>query len=374
MGLETGTYVSDLVTTNPVSNDKKSQGDDHLRLIKSALAATLPNASKAFRFPVVSAKTADYVVLSTDDNSLLTVDTTAGAVALTLPTLTSSDDGWKLRVLKTSADTNAVTVTATINGETNYVITSEYGSAIFEWDGSNWFAHSENEITALLSLSTPDAADSVRVYDVSANRQKTSTIAEFFTSIDTLTADATPDEAADYMVSYDASAAAAKKVKLSDIPNSAPRGYIDGCALSNNATDTTNDIDIAAGICRDSTNAVDIELSAITGKQLDANWAAGGSAGMRNSAAGIADGTYHLYAVRTAASATGDIYAYAGVAGTDPDSAAAISTMLTALQAETGGGSYAYARRIGSIIRSTSFCLRLRYWMKAPQQFHRPQR
>lgn len=45
MGLETGTYISDLVATNPVSSDPKSQGDDHLRLIKSTVKTTFPNVS-----------------------------------------------------------------------------------------------------------------------------------------------------------------------------------------------------------------------------------------------------------------------------------------------------------------------------------------
>jgi len=37
MALETGTYISDLVATNPTTGDPKSQGDDHLRLLKTAL-------------------------------------------------------------------------------------------------------------------------------------------------------------------------------------------------------------------------------------------------------------------------------------------------------------------------------------------------
>lgn len=45
MALETGTYVSDLVTTNPTAGDPVSQADDHLRLIKSVLKTTFPNAS-----------------------------------------------------------------------------------------------------------------------------------------------------------------------------------------------------------------------------------------------------------------------------------------------------------------------------------------
>jgi hypothetical protein len=42
MSLETGTYVSDLVATNPAGTDPKSQGDDHLRLIKNALKNSFP--------------------------------------------------------------------------------------------------------------------------------------------------------------------------------------------------------------------------------------------------------------------------------------------------------------------------------------------
>ena len=41
MPLESGTYISDLVTTNPTSTDPKSQGDDHLRLLKTVLKNTL---------------------------------------------------------------------------------------------------------------------------------------------------------------------------------------------------------------------------------------------------------------------------------------------------------------------------------------------
>jgi hypothetical protein len=42
-GLESGTYVSDLNTSNPVNGDPVSQGAAHLRLIKTVLQATFPN-------------------------------------------------------------------------------------------------------------------------------------------------------------------------------------------------------------------------------------------------------------------------------------------------------------------------------------------
>lgn len=47
MALESATYISDLVSTNPTSSDPLAQGDDHLRLLKSTLKATFPNVSGA---------------------------------------------------------------------------------------------------------------------------------------------------------------------------------------------------------------------------------------------------------------------------------------------------------------------------------------
>jgi hypothetical protein len=47
MGLETATYISDLNSANPAAADLKSQGDDHLRLIKSTVKATFPNVAGA---------------------------------------------------------------------------------------------------------------------------------------------------------------------------------------------------------------------------------------------------------------------------------------------------------------------------------------
>lgn len=47
MALETGTYISDLVITNPTSTDPKSQGDDHIRLQKTVEKNTFPNITGA---------------------------------------------------------------------------------------------------------------------------------------------------------------------------------------------------------------------------------------------------------------------------------------------------------------------------------------
>lgn len=47
MGLETGTYISSLNSANPVTGDNKTEGDDHIRLIKATILATFPNITGA---------------------------------------------------------------------------------------------------------------------------------------------------------------------------------------------------------------------------------------------------------------------------------------------------------------------------------------
>jgi len=47
MALETGTYISDLVVTNPLGTDPKSAGDDHLKLLKSTIKNTFPAVTGA---------------------------------------------------------------------------------------------------------------------------------------------------------------------------------------------------------------------------------------------------------------------------------------------------------------------------------------
>ncbi len=47
MALESATYISDLVSTNPTGSDGKATGDDHIRLVKSTVKATFPNVAGA---------------------------------------------------------------------------------------------------------------------------------------------------------------------------------------------------------------------------------------------------------------------------------------------------------------------------------------
>ena len=47
MALESGSFISDLNPANPAGTDNRSQGDDHIRLIKSTLKNTFPNVNGA---------------------------------------------------------------------------------------------------------------------------------------------------------------------------------------------------------------------------------------------------------------------------------------------------------------------------------------
>lgn len=72
MSLEVGTYINDLVATNPVgATDDASQGDDHIRLIKNVLRNSFPNITKATylqqaRSDVASASETDIGAVSSD--------------------------------------------------------------------------------------------------------------------------------------------------------------------------------------------------------------------------------------------------------------------------------------------------------------------
>lgn len=143
MGLESGTYVEDLVVTNPPGSDTKSQGDDHLRLIKTVLKNTLKRATKSFSLPGVTSKTGNYSVLSTDDNLTIACDTSGGAFTLTLPVLALSDAGWTVFITKTNSGANPVFLqpaSGLINGFSKVRRTIAYVPTRAMWTGSIWVA------------------------------------------------------------------------------------------------------------------------------------------------------------------------------------------------------------------------------------------
>ena len=58
MALESATYIQSLSASNPTTSDKRAQGDDHLRLIKAVLKATLLGTDHAIPLEVAAATVA----------------------------------------------------------------------------------------------------------------------------------------------------------------------------------------------------------------------------------------------------------------------------------------------------------------------------
>lgn len=139
MSLESATFISGLDATNPLAGDQIKQGDDHLRLLKTVLQGSFPNADKAFYFPDSVTKTGNYTIVVADMEKRLIADTTAGAFNLTLPTLAASDDGWNIWIIKTGSSVNSVTVVGTINGAANFSWGAQYRAQCFVWSGTAWY-------------------------------------------------------------------------------------------------------------------------------------------------------------------------------------------------------------------------------------------
>jgi hypothetical protein len=144
MGIEISTYISGLTATWPPSGDPKSQGDDHLRLIKGVLQATFPSATKAFYFPKGEAASTTMVLDATDQNNVLFITTTSGDVPITLPTgFVAADAGWSCEIVKITGDANAAVVSppsGTIISPAGATATIRVGAycqpARFTWTGS----------------------------------------------------------------------------------------------------------------------------------------------------------------------------------------------------------------------------------------------
>lgn len=161
MSLESGTFVQDLQQTNPPGTDKKKQGDDHLRLIKTVLKNNFPNATRAQYFARARAVTASGGIAATDMAATIAADATGGAISLSLPTLAAGDDGWVVTVIKSDVSANTVTMTGTVNGVANFVLTRQFEGATFIWGGAAWFGIRLRPSIGTIDLTSNSVTDTV---------------------------------------------------------------------------------------------------------------------------------------------------------------------------------------------------------------------
>ena len=92
MGLETGTYIDSLNSSNPTATDAVSEGDDHLRLIKSTVKATFPNLSNAVTSTHTELNLLDGVTANTTELNYVDVATLGTAEASKAVTVDANKD------------------------------------------------------------------------------------------------------------------------------------------------------------------------------------------------------------------------------------------------------------------------------------------
>jgi hypothetical protein len=122
MGLETGTYIDSLNTSNPGATDSVAQGDDHIRLIKSTIKNTFPNITGAMTATHTELNLLDGVTANTTELNYVDIATLGTVEASKAVTADANKDITGIRNL---------TVTGTLTGsiESAYPVGSIYMNA-----------------------------------------------------------------------------------------------------------------------------------------------------------------------------------------------------------------------------------------------------
>lgn len=110
MTVETATYIGDLNATLPTSTDPRSEGDDHIRLIKAVLQNTFPSQSAVGALPQFAQVNASQSPGLSDNNKTYLCDTSGGAVTIAAPntSLVAVPLGYRLKIIKSTGDTNGL--------------------------------------------------------------------------------------------------------------------------------------------------------------------------------------------------------------------------------------------------------------------------
>ena len=92
-------------------------------------------------------KSANYTVVSSDDGKIIRVDANGANRTISLPNLSSTDNGYTVTVIKTDAGVHTITIDGngadTINGAATAVLRVQYASVVLKWTGSLWLVIGE---------------------------------------------------------------------------------------------------------------------------------------------------------------------------------------------------------------------------------------
>ncbi len=84
MALESASWVTQLNSSNPTATDPVSEGDDHLRMLKTVLKNSFPSTSTAAIIPNVSGQSGKYLTTDGTDTSWGTVSAASPGFAVAM--------------------------------------------------------------------------------------------------------------------------------------------------------------------------------------------------------------------------------------------------------------------------------------------------
>lgn len=143
------TVATNITAVNSAYTNLAAILDAPTQAANAANSAAQAAASAASgMYSAVQDKSANYTIVAADAGDLIRVTTTSGAITITLPLIGSTGiaDGFKIAIVKWTADANAVNIARsgsdTINGATSAQIGSQYSQIILVADAetSTWFA------------------------------------------------------------------------------------------------------------------------------------------------------------------------------------------------------------------------------------------
>jgi len=120
--------------------------------------------------------------------------------------------------------------------------------------------------------------------------------------------------------------------------NQFPGGHLYGLILSNNISDSNNDVDISVGECRSESNTQDLILTSALTKRSDAAWSAGNNQGGMDTGSKPTNGTLHVYIIS--------------------DGSTVDAIFSTSASSPSLPGGYTQYRRIGAVTTDSSANIR----------------
>ena len=185
--------------------------------------------------PAVSNKTANYTVLSADQNKLITVDATSGSVTITLIAAATAGSGFKIGIKKTDSSANVVTIdangTETIDGQLTYALSNQYEDVFLVCDGSTW--HIQDTLLASATINS-----SIRVGTANGNGSTNTAIRRFSSTISSVGTDITYADSATLGASFTINKNGCYAISYADQSNTTQYGF----GISKNSTQLSTSI------------------------------------------------------------------------------------------------------------------------------------